>query len=169
ILGATGNVWTGTTGAKSWFADAKAELALGSHWQLSGSYRRGWTRIGAAGLRGSADWLQTDAWSVDVTRLGVFSLRDQLALRMSQPLRVNSGGVNLRLPTSYDYATLSAGFENRFVSLSPTGREQDIELAYASPLWGGSFGANLFWRQEPGNIAAAPDDIGLALRFNRRF
>jgi hypothetical protein len=169
ILGASNNIWTGNVGAKSWFADAKAELALGNRWQLGGAYRRGWTRIGAAGLRQGADWLQTDAWSVDLTRFGIFSLKDQLALRFSQPLRVAKGGVELNLPTSYDYFTQEAGFERQFVSLAPTGREQDIELAYATPLWGGQFGANLYWRREPGNLAYAPDDSGIALRFSKAF
>jgi hypothetical protein len=82
---------------------------------------------------------------------------------------VAKGGVELNLPTSYDYFTQEAGFERQFVSLAPTGREQDIELAYATPLWGGQFGANLYWRREPGNLAYAPDDSGIALRFSKAF
>jgi hypothetical protein len=169
ILGASNNIWTGNIGAKSWFFDAKTELDLGSRWQLGGAYRHGWTRIGAAGLRQGTDWLQTDAWSVDLTRFGIFSLKDRLALRFSQPLRVAKGGVELNLPTSYDYFTGVAGFERQFVSLAPTGREQDVELAYATPLWGGQFAANLYWRREPGNLAYAPDDSGVALRFSKAF
>ena len=169
VLGSAANIWIGATGAKSWFVDAKLELGLGNSWQLGSAYRRGWTRIGAAGLRENADWLQTEATSIDLTRFGVFSIRDQLALRLSQPLRVTGGGVNLNLPNSYDYASLTAGFENQYVSLAPTGRERDVELAYASALWGGRFGANLYLRQQPGNIADASNDIGLALRFSRTF
>lgn len=169
ILGAANSIWTGNTGAKSWFVDASAELPLGNQWQLGGAYRRGWTRIGSAGLRQGTDWLQTDAWSLDLTRFGVFSWQDQLALRFSQPLRVAKGGVELNLPTSYDYFTRQAGFETQFVSLAPTGREQDIELAYATPLWGGHFGANIYLRKEPGNIERAPNDVGVALRFSKAF
>jgi Subtilase family len=169
ILGASSNIWTGSSGAKSYFADAKAKIELGSGWLLGASYRHGWTRLGAAGLRQNADWLQTNAWSADVTRFGIFSLKDQLALRFSQPLRVMKGGVNLNLPTSYDYTTLSAGFENQFVSLTPIGREQNVEFSYATPFLGGRFGTNIYWRQQPGNVADAPDDIGLALRFSKAF
>jgi hypothetical protein len=29
----------------------------------------------------------------------------------------------------------------------------------------GSVSTNLFWRRDPGNIAAAPDDAGVAVRY----
>jgi hypothetical protein len=60
-------------------------------------------------------------------------------------------------------------FGQQFVSLSPTGRERDIEAAYATPFAGGYLSANAFWRSEPGHIETAPDDLGVALRFNRKF
>lgn len=169
ILGGGTNMWTGETGARSWFADAGSTLSLGSEWRVEANYRRGWTRIAAAGLRDSADWLESDAWSADLTRFGVFSLRDSLSLRIAQPLRVRGGGLNLTLPTGYDYSTLQASFGRQFVSLSPTGRERDIEAAYATPFAGGNLSANAFWRTEPGHIEAAPNDLGVALRFIRKF
>jgi hypothetical protein len=169
ILGGGTNMWTGETGARSWFADAGSTLSLGSEWRVEANYRRGWTRIAAAGLRDSADWLESDAWSADLTRFGVFSLRDSLSLRIAQPLRVRGGGLNLTLPTGYDYSTLQASFGRQFVSLSPTGRERDIEAAYATPFAGGYLSANAFWRTEPGHIEEAPNDLGVALRFIRKF
>jgi hypothetical protein len=169
ILGGASNIWTGTVGASSWFADASLRFAPDGHWRWSAAYRRGWTRIGAAGLRDGADWLQTDAWSADVTRIGLFSLRDSFALRVSQPLRVRSGGLNLTLPVGYNYSTLNAEFGRQFVSLAPTGREMDMEAAYATPWAGGSLSANAFWRQEPGHIERADNDVGVTLRFMRNF
>ena len=169
ILGATTNLWTGDSGAKSWFVDTMAQLALGGDWQLGGAYRRGWTRLDATGLRPERDWLQTDAWSFDATRTGILTRGDLWALRVSQPLRVRSGGINLSLPVSYDYSSLSATFGRQFVSLAPEGREQVVETSYSSPFAGGWITANAFWRQEPGHIETAPDDLGLALRFNRKF
>jgi hypothetical protein len=75
------------------------------------------------------------------------------------------------LPTSYDYATGAATTTFRTMSLSPTGRELDAELSYGSDLLGGKawIGGNLFYRRQPGNIAAAPDDKGAALRFSLGF
>jgi hypothetical protein len=37
------------------------------------------------------------------------------------------------------------------------------------PLAQGHLGANLFWRRDPGHIAAMPDDKGAAIRFDWRF
>ena len=75
------------------------------------------------------------------------------------------------LPTSYDYATGIATSSLSTMSLSPSGRELDAELSYGSALLGGKawIGGNLFYRRQPGNIAAAPDDKGAALRFSLGF
>ena len=82
---------------------------------------------------------------------------------------MRSGGLNLTLPVGYDYSTLQASFGRQFVSLAPTGQERDIEAAYAAPVAGGYLSANAYWRKEPGHIETAPDDVGLALRFSRKF
>jgi hypothetical protein len=86
-----------------------------------------------------------------------------------QPLRVRSGGFNLRAPVSYDYDTLSIGYEDRFFNLAPTGREVDFEAAYSMPLLGGDLSANAFLRTDPGHIEAMRDDIGGAVRFTLGF
>jgi hypothetical protein len=71
------------------------------------------------------------------------------------------------LPTSFDYATMTATDSLSFMSLSPTGREIDSELSYGSPLLGGHawLGGNLFYRRDPGHIANSRDDMGAAIRF----
>jgi len=52
-------------------------------------------------------------------------------MRIAQPLRVESGGLALMLPTSYDYATGIATDSLTKMSLSPSGRELDqSELDY---------------------------------------
>jgi hypothetical protein len=86
-----------------------------------------------------------------------------------QPLRVRSGGFDLRVPTSYDYATGAVGYEQRPFSLAPTGREIDYELAYGVRALGGQLGANLFLRTEPGHIEDADSDVGAAIRFTLGF
>ncbi len=169
ILGAQLDLLSGGQGARSWFGDAEARLSLGRHWRLGAAYRRGWTRIGAGGLRNGADWLQTQAWSFDVSRDQIFSARDGLSLRVSQPLRVAKGGFNLTLPTGYDYATGTTQYGVSRFNLAPDGRETDAEVSYHLAVAGGFLGTNLYWRQQPGNVAIAPDDIGMAVRFTRGF
>ncbi len=155
----------GADGATSLFADANISLTLPQNWELRAAWRQGWTRLAAGGARQSTDQLKTSAWSFDVARDALFDARDSLALRIAQPLRVNAGGLNLTLPIGFDYATGTASFGTTHLNLAPDGREVDVEAIYSTPLWGGALSANLFWRTQPGNIAAAPDDQGAALRF----
>jgi hypothetical protein len=72
--------------------------------------------------------LVTSAWAVDAVRDTVFMSGDSLGLRVSQPLRVERGGIALNLPVDYSYATQTASFAARTLALSPTGREIDSEL-----------------------------------------
>jgi len=100
----------------------------------------------------------------------VLGAGDSVGLGVAQPLRVSSGGIDLRLPTFYDYDTRSVtAWTDARLNLAPTGREVDVEARYAFPLAGGVLQTNLFWRRDPGNFAALPDDRGVAVRFGTAF
>ena len=99
----------------------------------------------------------------------MFSGEDALAFRISQPLRVESGSLNLTLPVSYSYATLRADYGVRSLALAPQGRELMAELAWRGPLLSGDAAMSLFYRRDPGHYEALPDDQGLAMRWSRRF
>jgi Subtilase family len=159
----------GVNGADSLFADANIALTPARDWRISAAWRQGWTRLSAAGARQGIDRLQTSAWSFDIARDNLFAGSDSLALRIAQPLRISKGGLNLSLPTAYDYATQAARFGISRINLAPKGRELDVEAAYSLPFAGGSLGTNLYWRRDPGNIAAAPGDIGGAVRVSFGF
>jgi hypothetical protein len=104
-----------------------------------------------------------------VTRDQLLSRADSLSLRIAQPLRISKGGLNLTLPTGYDYTTQTATFGISRINLAPEGRALDLEAAYSLPFVGGSLGTNFYWRKDPGNIAAAPNDIGGAVRVSFGF
>ncbi|WP_169829127.1 S8 family peptidase [Tsuneonella mangrovi] len=159
----------GGGGANTLFVDATAGWRFAEGWRLGGAFRQGWTRADHAGFITSGSNLTSRAWSLDVQRIGIFAHADRLGLRVSQPLRVESGGLALDLPISYDYATLGTTYGIRTLPLTPHGREMDGELAWSGPLWGGSASASLFYRKDPGHIASLPDDKGVALRWNTRF
>jgi hypothetical protein len=156
-------------GASSHFIDSNASYDLGSGWGAFASYRRGWTNLPGSGGIVSNGRLSTDAWAFDLAKTGAFSAGDKLAFRVMQPLRVRSGGFNLSVPTSYDYATLTAGFENRFLGLAPSGREIDVEAAYSRRFLGGDLGLNAFYRKDPGHIQSIKDDVGGAVRYTLGF
>ncbi|TVV71857.1 S8 family peptidase, partial [Sphingomonas solaris] len=168
VLGARFGTAFGAGGAITDFADASATLTPGDGWAIGASVRRGWTRMAAGGVSTGGS-LHSGGHAIDIARTGLFGRRDRLGLRLAQPLRVASGGYALSLPVDYDYASGTARFAATRLDLSPQGRERDVEASWATPLLAGWLTTNLFWRRDPGHIAAAPDDVGGALRFARRF
>jgi hypothetical protein len=164
LLGGRMSNALGGGGGNSIFLDLEARRELGSGWSASLNGRRGWTSF--AGGR-----FQTDAYAFDLAKLGILASPDRLALRFSQPLRIESGGFAMMLPTAYDYSTLAVTNSLSRMSLSPSGREIDGELSYGSVMLSdaGWIGGNLFMRRQPGHIANRADDYGAAIRFTLGF
>lgn len=169
VLGARFHDAFGGGGADTLFLDATAGWSIAGKWRLGGSWRQGWTYAGNGALIGNGSMLSTRAWSVDLERRGIFAADDRLALRFSQPLRVESGGLKLDLPVSYSYDTLSATYATELLNLTPEGRELLGELAWRGRLWGGWGSASVFYRRDPGHYAEVPDDAGVALRWSTDF
>ena len=123
----------------------------------------------AGGLIAEGSRFRSVGYSMDVGKRGVLQDADRLGFRLSSPLRVTSGGLNFDLPVSYDYATESADFALRRVSLAPDGHEMMGELAWSGHALDGILAASVFYRSEPGHVANAPDDRGVLLRWSRGF
>ncbi|MDQ2879450.1 MAG: S8 family serine peptidase [Pseudomonadota bacterium] len=170
LLGARFSDGLGGTHGTSWFLDAAARMDAGGGWSAGGSLRKGWSIASVrGGLQGSGT-IHTDAYAADLGKDGVFGAHDSFGLRMAQPLRVSRGGIDLRLPTGYDYASGAVtDWSTRTLNLAPTGHELDWEVRYAVPLWFGDLQTNLFYRRNPGNFATLPDDKGLAARWSMPF
>ena len=159
----------GEGGADSLFVDAGVEWSPGKRWNVGAAMRGGLTRPETGGLMAGNAALHSMGWSVDAARTGIFASTDRLALRVSQPLRVESGSLVLNVPVAYDYASETATMGVTHLSLSPTGREIATELAWEGNVWGGAMTASLFYRRDPGHIAAISDDMGAGLRWSRSF
>ena len=166
--------WTGPAlgfeGAVTRFASVQARLPLGAGFTLGAGARHGWTdaKLGQ-GLITSADGIRSLGFQFDLAKTGVFGGNDRLDFRIAQALRVSGGRAQLSVPVGYDYATLATTFDSRSTNLTPSGREIDVEAAYSLALFGGEFGAHLYWRNDPGHVAALGDDVGAALRFSFGF
>ena len=154
----------GGGGSSSLFLDLEARRDLGSGFSASLNARHGWTSFASGRFA-------TNAFAADVAKSGLLSDHDRIGLRISQPLRVASGGFAMMLPSAYDYSTLTASSSWTTYSLTPSGRAIDAELSYGSGLWDGSgwLGGNLFMRRQPGHIASAENDYGAAIRFTLGF
>ena len=169
VLGAWLHDALGAAGADSLFMDAVSGWNFAPGWRLGAAWRHGHTSARQAGLVASGSRLTSNAWALDVSRSPFFTPGDSLALRVSQPLRVSSGGLNFDLPVAYSYETLTATQGIRRLPLSPHGREVTTELAWRGPLWGGSASASLFYRKDPGHYAKLSDDKGVGLSWNAEF
>lgn len=161
LLGARFGSLFGASGSASWFADLRTGWTFGT-WSLTATARQGWTAM-------AGNTIRSNAFSFDLAKAGLLDRGDQFALRIAQPLRVASGGLTLRLPVGYAYETGVVTYADQRLNLAPTGREIDVEASYARMLLGGRMDANLFWRRDPGNFAAAPNDLGGALRWRTGF
>ena len=169
LLGARlGPVFGSAGGATSLVADARVLLDMRGDWQIAAAWRQMRTRPDRGGLvAGGVLW--STAFSFDVAKPNLLRSGDRAALRFAQPLRVARGGIDLNLPVAYDYQTGAAELGRRTYNLAPTGRELVVEASYALSLFGGDLIANTWWRQDPGHIAAMPDDKGAAVRFTLGF
>jgi hypothetical protein len=146
------------------FLDVEGRHEFGGGWSAGLTARRGWTSFAAGKF-------QTSAYGFDLAKSALLSDDDKLGFRLSQPLRVESGGFAMLLPTAYDYATLTATSSLSRFSLTPSGREIDAELSYGSSILDGNgwLGGNLFARRQPGHIADEKTDVGAALRLSLSF
>ena len=168
VLGARFHSAFGQGGADSMMLDARAGWSFAPGWHAGAAWRGGYTRARTGGaLVGGR--LLSSAFAVDLEKVGVLAGGDALALRFSQPLRVERGGVKLNLPVDYDYATLATTYDESFFALSPRGRELMGELAWRGSLWGGEAAGSLFYRKDPGHFADGPDDRGIAVKWSRGF
>lgn len=169
VLGAHFHDALGAGGASTLFLDASADWRFAPGWRAGAQMRQGWTRADRQGLVSTGSNLTSRAWSIDLGRQGVFGPFDFLGVRLSQPLRVESGGLSLYLPVGYSYASERASYAQRSLSLAPRGREIDGEIAWRGPLWGGEAAASMFYRKDPGHYASTPDDKGAAIKWTAKF
>lgn len=169
LLGARLGPALGAPRGVNWFIDAGARVEPGAGWTAGVSMRQGWTRGRFSRIEGGGT-VRSSAWSADIGRAGVWTRGDSLGLRVAQPLRVSGGALDLRLPTNFDYATRTVdAWTRQSLDLRPSGRALDVEARYALPLGPGALEVNLFWRRDPGHLAALPDDPGAALRYGFAF
>jgi hypothetical protein len=165
VLGGRFGAALGGGGANTKIVDIRVGWEIGGGWSLTGAVRQGWTHADKRGALVSGR-LSSNAFAFDLAKVG----HDyRFGLRIAQPMRVESGGYDLALPSGYDYASGTVAYDRQYLGLAPKGREIDVEAAYGSRLAGGWMDANLFLRRDPGNVATAPADHGMAVRYSLAF
>jgi subtilisin family serine protease len=167
VLGARFNPGLGAHGADTALLDGTFGWQPAAGWRLAANYRQGWTSVRGSSVIGAGSNLSVNAWSVDLSHALVGG--DSVSFRVAQPLRVSSGGLQLVLPTAWDYDTQSATIGTVPLGLAPRGREITTELAVHHRLWRGSLSANIYYRRDPQNYADIADDKGLGLAWKAGF
>ncbi|MCW2410704.1 MULTISPECIES: S8 family serine peptidase [unclassified Sphingobium] len=169
LLGARFSANFGAQSARSLFTRLGARADLPGAVRLSANWQRGWTRAAAGGALREGGSLVSQSWSADLARGDLFAPGDLLGLRISQPLRVIASRFTLIVPQTWDWEQEIATDARVPLNLVPRGRQRDYELSYGRGIGPGWLGANLFLREQGSNIAAIPDELGMALRWSVGF
>ena len=120
------------------FAGLAAHARLGDRWMAFAAAHAGWSRpaVEGAGLLRGVSALRTSSFELGATRQGFLGEDGRLSLRLSQPLRVESGHAALRWAAGRTRHRQLLTEQAR-LNLEPSGRQLDLELAYRRPWAGG--------------------------------
>lgn len=158
-------------GAATFTGTIEAARGLGKGRVLFGLVRHGLTLVDGAqgGFVADIGGIRTSSFALGLIDRGVFTENDFLGFAISQPLRVESGTVDLTLPTSRDYEADRLVFSDLGLSLAPTGREIDLELSYGGQTGGLRFETSIMVTRHQGHIRDTPIAANLILRGSTRF
>jgi hypothetical protein len=162
VLGGTFASLFGRQGSSTSFLDVSASVHAGHGWTIGGDFRRGWTKFAAGSM-------STTAYALQLSKNRVWSLYDQLVLRVSRPLAVDSGGILMTLPVDYDYFRKLPSYDRRQMSLVPNVKEIAVEGGYSWMIGHANFNANLFGRLHPNHVSDAKPEVGAAFRAKLNF
>ena len=158
-------------GTQSYFTSILGSIDLGNRFTLLGSYTRARARLRTEGNGLLGDWspVHADSASLGLTRRGLFASGDRAGFLVSQPLRVNRATATLTVPVGRDLQGNLIRKGDR-VDVTPSGREIDLQLVYQRPVADGANVATyMFLRREPGHIAGAKPEVGVAAKVSVKF
>lgn len=157
-------------GATTWFAGIAGRWQVASKTQLLASAYGGMTETSAANnsLVSDIGRVTTSSWRVGLTQADVLQDDDHLRLNIAQPLRAESGAMQLNLPQYRlrDGTVIQQGVQ---YSLAPSGREIDLEAGYSfavDDMTKLDFAA--MFRRDAGHVAGQNEALGLT-RVNHKF
>jgi hypothetical protein len=169
IIGARFHNAFGLTGADTLLLDLEATWRSGV-WNVAGALRRAHTSTRRGGLGVSGSGAESVAWSLDLFRDQVFTSRDRLGIRLSQPLRVLRGRMGLRLASDYNYETMDVVDQVRWIDLAPQGSELLSEVSWRhTEVPGADISASLYHRRDPGHHMALPNEVGALMAVLKQF
>jgi subtilisin family serine protease len=169
VLGAALHPGFDPRGANTAMLDLAGQWQLASDWTAGAAWRQALTHARTGAVIAGGSTLVSNGWRIDLARRNLFERGDTLALRFAQPMRVTAGGLKLRLPETWDYATGTATTVLSRLDLTPSGRELEAELRWQGAVLGGEASASVYTRHQPGHLAAMPDEQGVAVAWRKGF
>ncbi len=171
FLGSDADGGFSVEGANSRFYVLGGRLPLGAGVELLGSYTLGTTDMTADGTSLLSDWsgARADAFGLGIVKDNALGTGGRIGFLAGQPLRVNAASANLTVPVDYQLDKTVVQASER-VSLVPTGREIDLQIAYDRTIGiQGNLSGWLMMQLEPGHDAEAPPAYGIGVRFATAF
>ncbi len=159
----------GELSAATGFIGVSAHRRLSRHWLALVTAHTGISRANmeAPSLLHDMSALWTSAFELGLVGENIASGQDRLALKLSQPLRVESGHVGLRWATGRTRERL-VQVETTVLGLEPSGRQLDLELAYSRP-WQGGFAHIATLVTHNAGHTHGEEDLALLMRYQRNF
>ena len=159
----------GEIAADTVIAGLSAHRALSAGWRLLAGAHAGLSRPGMRrrGMVRGLSALWTGSFDVGLVGEDVDRAGGRLALRLSQPLRVEAGRAELRWVSG---RTPDGGVtvEEAAVDLDPSGRQLDLEAVYARPLAGGEAHLAAIATRDAGHVRGEYE-AALLTRYRRSF
>lgn len=169
LVGSRASGAFGGLGANTGFAGLSAHTSINKNWTLLANLHGGLTRtrVKKLGMITNISPLRVSAFDLGLSGEGVVYRNDSLAIRVSQPLRVESGSADIRWisgRTRYEEINV----EQHSLSLEPSGRQIDVELTYGRPWRSGHANFGAIVSRHTGHSAGASDSA-LLMRYDRNF
>ena len=169
FLGARAQGNFGEISANTAFAGIGGDWAAMQDWRLLASAYLGHTKADTGdGMLRAADDIVSSAFSLGLARAGLARRGDWLGLRLSQPLRAESGAAHLRIPAGRTKYREVLHRQHK-LELTPSGRNLQVEAEYRVPFAGGNLRAGLGFDRHANHDRARDLEGFLRLGFERRF
>jgi hypothetical protein len=155
-------------GATSQFYSVSASWPVADNFDVFGSYTMAMTDLDGTPSGMLSDWsrVSSDAFGIGFIARELMTAGDRFGFLAGQPLRVSSANATLSVPVAVS-ASGAVAYQSDRVDMTPSGREFDLQLAYARPLWDGAdIGAWTLFQLDPGQDADAGPGYGAGLRFH---
>ena len=171
FLGSSGAGGFAVAGADTRFYSLGGRYPMGAGLELIGNYTLGEADMRADGTSLLGEWseIRAEAFGVGLVKNGVLGRNDRIGLLAGQPLRVSSGEATVTAPVDY-LVDKTVVQDSERVSMAPSGREIDLQLAYDTPLGrAASVSGWVMMQLEPGHIANAGPAYGVGLSLSAEF